>query len=104
DQVHALGADLSISTELAAPSEAVVALADGSGDVNPARRDEPYRRALSGIYARLAATYQRLSGRSAPRPPSIAREPYERADELRADLVAMAHSLGRSGARLLATG
>jgi phosphoenolpyruvate carboxylase len=104
DQVHALGADLSISTELATPTDAVLAMADGSGDVNAARRDEPYRRALSGIYARLAATYQRLSGRSAPRPASMVREPYDGADQFRADLVAMAHSLSAAGAGLLATG
>jgi len=104
DQVHALGADLSISTELATPTDAVLAMADGSGDVNAARRDEPYRRALSGIYARLAATYERLSGRTAPRPASIVREPYDSADQFRADLVAMAHSLSAAGAGLLATG
>ena len=104
DQVHALGADLSISTELATPTDAVLVMADGSGDVNAARRDEPYRRALSGIYARLAATYERLSGRTAPRPASIVREPYDSADQFRADLVAMAHSLGAAGAGLLATG
>ena len=104
DQVHALGADLSISTELATPTDAVLAMADGSGDVNAARRDEPYRRALSGIYARLAATYERLSGRNAPRPASIAREPYDGAEQFRADLVAIAHSLGTAGAGLLATG
>ena len=54
DRLHALGADLSISTELASPTEAVAQLADRSGDVNAARRDEPYRRAITGMYARLA--------------------------------------------------
>ena len=104
EQLHALGADLSISTELAAPTDAVAALADASGDVNAARRDEPYRRALTGIYARVAATYQRLTGHDAPRPASVAGDPYLRADELRADLIAIAHSLGATGAGLLATG
>jgi phosphoenolpyruvate carboxylase len=104
NQVHALGADLSISTELATPSDAVMAMADSSGDQNAARRDEPYRRALTGIYGRLAATYERLSGRQAPRPASVAREAYGSADEFRADLVAIAHSLGGAGAGLLATG
>ena len=32
-------------------------LAEASGDTAPSRADEPYRRALSGIYARLAATH-----------------------------------------------
>ncbi len=104
EQVHALGSDLSISTELADPTDAVAALADRSGDVNAARRDEPYRRAITGIYARLAGTYQRLIGHPAPRPPSVEAEPYLRADQFRADLVAIAHSLGIAGGGLLATG
>jgi phosphoenolpyruvate carboxylase len=94
DQVHALGSELSISTELAAPTAAVMALADRSGDINAARRDEPYRRALTGIYARLAANYERIAGHAAPRPASVAGMPYESAEQLRADLVAIAHSLG----------
>jgi phosphoenolpyruvate carboxylase len=104
DQVHALGSDLSISTELAEPTDAVAALAGRSGDVNAARRDEPYRRAITGIYARLAATYQALTGQAAPRPPSVEGEPYRTAEGFRADLVAIAHSLGIAGGGLLATG
>jgi phosphoenolpyruvate carboxylase len=104
DQVHALGAELSISTELAAPTAAVMALAERSGDVNAARRDEPYRRALTGIYARLAASYERFTGHVAPRPASVAGAPYESAEQLRADLVAIAHSLGAAGGGQLATG
>ena len=104
DQVHALGAELSISTELATPTDAVMQLADRSGDVNAARRDEPYRRALTGIYARLAASYERITGHVAPRPASVAGEPYESAEQFRADLVAIAHSLTGAGGGLLATG
>jgi phosphoenolpyruvate carboxylase len=104
DQVHALGSDLSISTELADPTDAVAALADRSGDVNAARRDEPYRRAITGVYARLAATYENLTGHAAPRPASVKAEPYDRAERFRADLVAIAHSLGIAGGGLLATG
>jgi len=104
DQLHALGADLSVSTELATPTEAVAALAERSGDVNAARRDEPYRRAITGMYARLAASFERIAGQVAPRPPSVAGEPYENAEQLRADLVAIAHSLGAAGEGLLATG
>ena len=56
DAVHGLGAELSVSASLAAVPEAVEALAEASGDTAPSRGDEPYRRALSGIYARLCAT------------------------------------------------
>jgi phosphoenolpyruvate carboxylase len=104
EQVHALGADLSISTELARPSEAVLHLAEHSGDSHAARRDEPYRRAITGIYARLARNYERVAGHVAARPPSIVREPYETADELGADLAAIAGSLDADGSGLLATG
>ena len=38
-----------------------------SGDANAHREDEPYRRALIGIYARLAATLHELTGTEALR-------------------------------------
>jgi len=104
EQLHALGAELSISTELASTSEELQQLADRSGDVNPVRRDEPYRRAISGIYARLAATYEKLTDHAPARRASVSADAYATAGELRADLVALAHSLGRSGTGLLGTG
>src|SRR3546814_14267219 len=67
DAVHTLGAELSISSEHAAIDEAVADLADASGDDAPSRADEPYRRALTGIYARLAATFTHFTGKPAPR-------------------------------------
>ncbi len=66
--VHALGAELSISTEHAEVDDGVRALADASGDEALSRADEPYRRALSGIYARLAATHEKLTGKTSPAP------------------------------------
>jgi phosphoenolpyruvate carboxylase len=93
EQVNALGAALSISNELAEVSDAVAALARRGGDINPARADEPYRRAITGIYARLAATYQKLTGRSAPRPASVAGEAYPDAQSFHADLTILAQSL-----------
>ena len=104
DQVHALGAELSISTELAQITPEVERLAERSGDDSPARRDEPYRRALSGIYARLAATFHALLGKSPPRPAIISAEPYADPAALRADLAAIAHALGESGEGLLRSG
>ncbi|HEY1911094.1 MAG TPA: phosphoenolpyruvate carboxylase [Vicinamibacterales bacterium] len=104
EQLHGLGAELSISTELATTTDAVARLAEESGDSYAARRDEPYRRAITGIYARLAATYAVVTGQTAPRPPSVAAAPYAAAQELRADLVAIAHSLGDPGSGLLGTG
>ena len=66
-EVHALGAELSISQMLAGVTPAMQALADASPDKNPHREDEPYRRALVGIYARLAATLLALTGTEALR-------------------------------------
>jgi len=94
DQVHALGADLSISAELAAVTPALLHLAEASGDDAPARRDEPYRRALTGIYARLAATMKSITGRQPPRPPSIEADPYAGPQSFKEDLFCLAESLG----------
>ncbi|MDF2389616.1 phosphoenolpyruvate carboxylase, partial [Nostoc ellipsosporum NOK] len=104
DQLHALGAELSISRELAPVDAAVLALAEASGDTAESREDEPYRRAISGIYARLAATHRAITGRDAPRPGAIDREPYPGPAELRADLVALARPLAAAGGGLLASG
>jgi phosphoenolpyruvate carboxylase len=86
DQLNALGAELSVSSELAQMSTELADLALRSGDLNAARADEPYRRAITGIYARLAATYQQLTGRAPPRPASVGAEPYADAASLAADL------------------
>ena len=97
--VHALGAELSISTELAAMSDDVMRLAEASGDTSPARRDEPYRRALTGIYGRLAATYRDLTGKPPARPASVEARAYDAPEAFLRDLVAIARSLG-AGAKL----
>ncbi|MBN2970813.1 phosphoenolpyruvate carboxylase [Roseomonas aeriglobus] len=93
DKVHALGAELSISTEHSDVAEGVLALAIQSGDEAKSREDEPYRRALSGIYARLAATHLALTGKPAPRPGALKGEPYADPAAFRADLAAIAHGL-----------
>jgi phosphoenolpyruvate carboxylase len=93
EQLHALGAELSISSNHAPVDAAVVALAEASGDDAESRSDEPYRRAVSGLYARTAATYAKLTGTPAPRPSRKA-EPYGGPDELRADLATIARPLG----------
>jgi phosphoenolpyruvate carboxylase len=103
NELHALGAELSISTELANTSDEVAKLADTSGDTSVARRDEPYRRAITGIYARVAATYQKIVGTTPPRPALVAATPYQTAEQLRADLVEIAKSIGKGGG-LLSTG
>lgn len=104
DGVHTLGAELSVSSGLARVDPEVVTLAEASHDDAPARADEPYRRALSGIYARLSATYRDLTGKPPPRPTALDATPYARPEELRADLVTIARSLGRDGGPLAGGG
>jgi phosphoenolpyruvate carboxylase len=93
EQLNALGAELSLSSELAAVSGALKELAERGADLNQARADEPYRRAITGMYARLAATYQSLTGRAPPRPATVSAQPYPDASSLRADLGILEQSL-----------
>jgi len=93
DRVHALGAELSISSSLAEITPELAALADSSHDTAPHRADEPYRRALTGVYSRLAATYGALTGEAPPRPPIAGARPYDGPRALLADLRTVQHSL-----------
>jgi len=104
EQIHALGAELSISASLADASPELLALAEVSPDRSPHRADEPYRRALSGIYARLAANYSLLAGQAPPRPPAGLAEPYEGPDGLRSDLQTVLESLLRQHGPAFACG
>ena len=104
DQVHALGAELSISSEHAGIDPMVALLAEQSGDTAESRGDEPYRRALSGIYARLAATHQALVGAAPPRPSPLSGQPYADPAEFRLELVALARGLAAGGGGALASG
>jgi phosphoenolpyruvate carboxylase len=104
DKLHELGAELSISTEHAAATDEVNILAAASHDTGAARADEPYRRAITGIYARLAATFRVITGKEPPRPPRLDADPYPDPQALRADLFAIAHSLLKDGTGLMATG
>ncbi|CAN5834031.1 phosphoenolpyruvate carboxylase [soil metagenome] len=102
--VNALGAELSISTDITPADAAVQQLAEASGDTAASRADEPYRRALSGIYARLAATHLALTGKPAPRPGPLHGEPYPDPQSFRADLVVIARALRAGGGGTLASG
>jgi phosphoenolpyruvate carboxylase len=93
EQVHVLGAELSISAGPGEVSPGLQALVDASPDRSGQRADEPYRRALTGIYARLSATYLDLTGQAAPRPASFAAEPYDGPDHLKTDLQTVLDSL-----------
>jgi len=102
-EVHLLGGELSISTMLSDCSADMQALAARSPDQNPHRQDEPYRRALIGTYARLAATLHELTGTDAARHAVAPQNPYRLAEELVADLRTIEASLvGNHGKALTA--
>ena len=92
-ELHELGAELSISARLAQVSPAMQQLAERSPDRNEHRMDEPYRRALTGMYARLAATLQELTGTEALRHAVAPQDPYAAPAELLADLRTIEASL-----------
>ncbi len=92
-EVHYLGSELSLSALLVNCLPAMRALAERSPDTNEHRRDEPYRRALIGVYARLAASLKELSGTEAARHALPPQNPYPSAREFLADLLTIDASL-----------
>jgi phosphoenolpyruvate carboxylase len=104
ESIHKLGAEISISSGMSETPQAVLALAEKSRDTAPSRADEPYRRAMSGIYARLAATHIKLIGDQPPRPSNLRGEAYSGPDELRADLIIVASGLASDGDGALSSG
>ncbi|MGY1633851.1 phosphoenolpyruvate carboxylase [Geodermatophilus sp. SYSU D01186] len=94
--------ELSMSDRLVTPTPALYHLAEVSRDDSPFRADEPYRRALYGIHARLAATAQRVLGSVPGQPPHHELAPYEAPEELLADLATIDASLRSHGAGALA--
>lgn len=92
-EVHRLGGELSMSKTLVPCSPELEALADASGDRSPHRADEIYRRALIGVYARLAGTLKSLTGGEAMRHAAAPAAPYATPAELLADLDILRASL-----------
>ena len=102
-EVHFLGGELSLSATLVDVSVEMQALAERSPDKNEHRVDEPYRRALTGIYSRLAATLRELTGGEAARHAVPPQNPYAKAEDFLADLRTIEESLvDKHGAMLAA--
>ena len=102
-EVHYLGGELSMSARLVRVSPEMQALAERSPDASEHRQDEPYRRALTGIYARLAATLKQLTGGDAARHAVAPQNPYRQAEEFLADLRVIEASLRAHGGGGMAT-
>jgi phosphoenolpyruvate carboxylase len=104
DEVHQVGSELSQSLRMVTVTPQLEELAARSPDQSEHRRDEPYRRALTGIYARLAATSRTLD-QHAPVLAEIApSQPYADAQEFVRDLEVISDSLTRNRAGRLAAG
>src|SRR5574343_220407 len=104
EEVHELGGELPLSELLVTVTPELRALAEHSTDHSPQRADEPYRRALSGIYARLAATARVLDQFEPVRHDIGSAEAYATPEALRADLKVLNNSLKLNGSASLAGG
>ncbi|MBP0599576.1 phosphoenolpyruvate carboxylase [Herbaspirillum sp. LeCh32-8] len=102
EEVHTLGAELSISTLMVDASPELLALAEASPDHSDHRADEPYRRALIGVYARLAATARALGVVNILRQEVGAAAPYDAPADCVVELeVLVASLLANHGAALI---
>jgi len=93
EELHELGGDLSISSRVISVSDDLKALARKSPDKSPHREFEPYRLAISGIYARLAATSAKFGSSAPSRHPIGEAEPYRSPSEFLTDLGVIHDSL-----------
>jgi phosphoenolpyruvate carboxylase len=102
EQVHALGAELSMSALLTKVSPELMALANASPDTSPHRVDEHYRRALIGVYTRLAATARQFGATQLMRHEIGKGAPYASAKDFGHDLQIIVDSLkSNAGTSLL---
>lgn len=92
--------ELSMSARLITVTDELTALAQACGET--ARADEPYRRALRVIRARLTATAAQILDRTPQHELDLGSRPYGAPGELRADLDVVDASLRGHGAALLA--
>jgi phosphoenolpyruvate carboxylase len=97
-----LSRELSMSARLITPTDELAALAEASLDDSPFRADEPYRRALRGIHARLWAMAASVLDEVPGPLPHADLDPYGTVDELLADLDVVIDSLRSHGAGDLA--
>jgi len=92
-EAEGLRKELSSTLRLVSCTPQLQELAVRSGDTNPQRGDEPYRQALIGIKARLAATLWMLTGKATLLEAEGSGEPYPDVEALQADLGIIAESL-----------
>ena len=99
-ELTALEQELSMSVRLVHISDGLAALADACHE--PAREDEPYRRALRVIHARLTATAQQILDEQPEHELDLGMSPYQTPAELLDDLDVVDESLRSNGSAVLA--
>ncbi|HEY1843049.1 MAG TPA: phosphoenolpyruvate carboxylase [Mycobacterium sp.] len=99
-ELTALEHELSMSARLVAVTDDLTALAEDCDE--PARGDEPYRRALRVIHARLTATAEQILDQQPANLLDLGLSPYATPGELLADLDTVDASLRSNGSTLLA--
>jgi len=104
EEVGQLYNELALSARIHAAPPGIEALAAASGENSAYRRDEPYRRAISGIYARLAGAAETLAELKANPSATVQRPPYASAQEFALDLGEIEKALHAQGAGRLASG
>src|SRR5262249_55986387 len=105
DELHLLGAELSLNRSRVSVSAQLEELVSHNPDDSPRRATEPYRQAVVGIYARLVAFARELRQHLLrPRHEVSKANPYANAAELRADLDVLYRSLVANGSAMIARG
>ncbi|WP_230530153.1 phosphoenolpyruvate carboxylase [Microvirga roseola] len=104
EELHCLGSELSLDGRYVNVSEQVQELAKASPDLSPHRKDEPYRRAISGLYARLASTAAAFGHGDVARHAVGEAPAYENVEEFAGDLSILHRSLMSNGSASLSRG
>ncbi len=99
-ELTALQQELSMSVRLVHISSRLAALADSCDE--PARADEPYRRALRVVHARLTATARRILDRQPEHELDLDMAAYQSPAELLTDLDVIDESLRAKGSAVIA--
>ncbi|MEY9377453.1 phosphoenolpyruvate carboxylase [Rhizobium leguminosarum] len=103
-ELHSLGAELSLDDRYVKVSQELQRLATDSPDRSERRRHEPYRLAISGMYACLAATARKFGSTELVREPVATAPSYLCPAEFAKDLATISKSLIANGAEKIATG
>ncbi|KFG67711.1 phosphoenolpyruvate carboxylase [Microvirga sp. BSC39] len=104
EELHCLGAELSLDGRYVNVSDEVQELAKASPDSSPHRQDEPYRRAITGMYARLAATAAALGHGDIARHAVGDAPAYSSVEEFAGNLSVLHRSLLSNGSGSLSRG